>query len=623
MYERNDKFMKLNKKTKQKIAIMLSSIILFGNLTTAEKSQKTKAASPETTVRDINLNINGTIAGITTPTSTDPDTATQWEGSRIYYAGILFRVLDPKTREYNEKETMFLQADSTLTNKPQYSSSVTNYLTSSDKDGFWYSFSNLEKEAIVNSTKLSLDYGETEPVDTWTYSSITDKTAFVLDGVEASNHAYGYSNAATRKMTGATDTWWLRSGCGHAGATYDNTYITADGTYAGTTAYGVRCGIAPAMNLDLSKILFAHVSNKNLEKSQEFIGTFSNYASTNLWKLTLKDGDTSFSVNGIPDYAKPHSSITVNVTNPGSGTYTQTSALLSAADGTVVAYGKIGDTSIGNKTFTIPSVGEGTYTLLIFNEQVNSYKQTDYASNVVKKTITISNSAITTPTPTPIPSTSVSSAPGSSSSPTITKTPKVLVSTNSAKPGDTDVPVTVSLKDIPQTLSTIIVDLHFNNGALYPRVISAGELGRVDSSQGINHVRLIWNKMDGENLEGKLATIYFNVAEKVADEKNLITVTASGNTSSSENVEFQCTNGSITVSSSGISEEDYLPGDVNHDGKVNTKDATLIIQYYAGWDIELDLTASDVTGDGKVNTKDATLINQYYAGWDVKLKGGI
>ena len=61
--------------------------------------------------------------------------------------------------------------------------------------------------------------------------------------------------------------------------------------------------------------------------------------------------------------------------------------------------------------------------------------------------------------------------------------------------------------------------------------------------------------------------------------------------------------------------EDILWGDANGDGKVNTKDATRILRYYAELisDSEIDLVAADVNSDGNVNTKDATRVLRYYA----------
>ncbi len=58
-----------------------------------------------------------------------------------------------------------------------------------------------------------------------------------------------------------------------------------------------------------------------------------------------------------------------------------------------------------------------------------------------------------------------------------------------------------------------------------------------------------------------------------------------------------------------------LLGDVNGDGKVDSTDARLILQYYAKkiGDGDLDLTLADVNADSKIDSTDARLILQLYA----------
>lgn len=81
----------------------------------------------------------------------------------------------------------------------------------------------------------------------------------------------------------------------------------------------------------------------------------------------------------------------------------------------------------------------------------------------------------------------------------------------------------------------------------------------------------------------------------------------------------------ITVTIEGISKTckvtvieppPYTLGDVNLDGKINTKDARLVLLNYVGKE-ELNETqklAADVNKDGKINTKDARQILLYYVG---------
>ena len=64
---------------------------------------------------------------------------------------------------------------------------------------------------------------------------------------------------------------------------------------------------------------------------------------------------------------------------------------------------------------------------------------------------------------------------------------------------------------------------------------------------------------------------------------------------------------------------EYIPGDINGDGKVNNRDAARLMQHLAGWDVEYEKAALDVNGDGKVNNRDAARLLQYLAGWDVEI----
>lgn len=67
-------------------------------------------------------------------------------------------------------------------------------------------------------------------------------------------------------------------------------------------------------------------------------------------------------------------------------------------------------------------------------------------------------------------------------------------------------------------------------------------------------------------------------------------------------------------------ETDRLPGDVNNDGKVNSRDALAVIKYAAGQDVTIITANADVNGDGKINSRDALAIIKYAAGQDVTLK---
>ena len=131
------------------------------------------------------------------------------------------------------------------------------------------------------------------------------------------------------------------------------------------------------------------------------------------------------------------------------------------------------------------------------------------------------------------------------------------------------------------------------------------------------NVVLYW--ADGfANYEGDdvFATLTFKVSDSaVVDTMTTIAVTYDAEDiydADESNVTFFCDDGEIKLI-------DYIPGDINSDGVVNTKDTTRLMRYLADWDVEINEAALDVNGDGVVNTKDTTRLMRYLAGWDVEI----
>ncbi len=64
----------------------------------------------------------------------------------------------------------------------------------------------------------------------------------------------------------------------------------------------------------------------------------------------------------------------------------------------------------------------------------------------------------------------------------------------------------------------------------------------------------------------------------------------------------------------------YIPGDVNVDGRVDLTDAVELLRYMHGpWE-NINMANAEVNGDHLVDEKDAMLILQYLAGWNVSLQ---
>lgn len=79
-----------------------------------------------------------------------------------------------------------------------------------------------------------------------------------------------------------------------------------------------------------------------------------------------------------------------------------------------------------------------------------------------------------------------------------------------------------------------------------------------------------------------------------------------------QNISCNTTNGAVDIVT-------CIPGDINGDEKVNSKDVSRLMQYHAHWDVVVNEPALDTNGDGKLNSKDVTRLMQYLAHWDVVL----
>ena len=64
---------------------------------------------------------------------------------------------------------------------------------------------------------------------------------------------------------------------------------------------------------------------------------------------------------------------------------------------------------------------------------------------------------------------------------------------------------------------------------------------------------------------------------------------------------------------------EHMPGDINGDGVVNTKDLTRLMKYLSGEEVDVVSEAADVNGDGAVNGKDLTRLMKYISGKEAEI----
>lgn len=75
---------------------------------------------------------------------------------------------------------------------------------------------------------------------------------------------------------------------------------------------------------------------------------------------------------------------------------------------------------------------------------------------------------------------------------------------------------------------------------------------------------------------------------------------------------------SVVYSEEGLTT--VISGDVDGDGMITSRDATMLLRYLAGWQLSgISTSAMDVDKDGEVTNRDGTLLLRYLAGWNVEL----
>ena len=195
------------------------------------------------------------------------------------------------------------------------------------------------------------------------------------------------------------------------------------------------------------------------------------------------------------------------------------------------------------------------------------------------------------------------------------KTPATItVESNSAMPNST-VNVNVIIKDNPGIVGASIT------------VNNTDELTLVDANSGpafealsfakpgsfSNKNTFVW---DAETVtaddikDGVILTLSYKISASAKIDSNYpITVDCEyGDVINAElePVETEIVNGDITVI-------DYMPGDVNQDGKITTTDVVFIRRYMTGgYTLNVfNENAADVNADGKINTTDIVMIRRY------------
>ena len=346
--------------------------------------------------------------------------------SKVYYgtygsSAMLYRVLTTSTTDFGGS-TMLLDCDSTIVNKRfdantevWSSSEIKRWLNGNSFYGNTNVFTTQEKAAIASSTKASAVSGDGNGWSSLGYAPLAGEYVFLLDAVEATRPSYGYANTenndANRSKSGTVTWWWLRSPVTHfVNDPYSGGIQLGNVGYAGIVftsgnidyRYYVvsrdNIGVSPALNIDLSSIIFSSVV------------TGTGGAAGAEYKLTLKDTSKSVGITSGSNITRSGSTITIPYTVAGDNVnrisvlitdkaYTEENATIKSY-GKLVVNGAIGTSGTG--TYELPASYASTDKVYIIAEQVGASTVTDYAGTPVLITVPDDGGAAPGPGPAPI-----------------------------------------------------------------------------------------------------------------------------------------------------------------------------------------------------------------------------
>lgn len=198
----------------------------------------------------------------------------------------------------------------------------------------------------------------------------------------------------------------------------------------------------------------------------------------------------------------------------------------------------------------------------------------------------------------------------------------VTIDSVSGKPGDT-VDVNVNIKNNPGIIGAIIT-LTYDDELTLEKAVSGEAFESLSFAKSKNLTspcKFSWDASDlmPEDIkDGTILTLSFKIADNAAPGEKSINVSYEDGDIIDYDlnlIDFEITNGSVTVMN-------YIPGDVNGDGKVNATDVVLIRRHITGgYGVSINTDAADVNADGRINTTDLVLIRRYIVGgYGVELK---
>ena len=272
-------------------------------------------------------------------------------------------------------------------------------------DSPYKAFTAGELSAVLDMTKSDPEYAgknHRNKVYAAAENILENDKVFFLSAEEAANAAYGFEEEGKliAYYNSAPTEWWLRAAITDPDATSVGA-VTYSNEYGWELCPKLATGYAPArpaFNLSKNDVLFVCTADGVKTGTEGTLTAIESNLSSE-WKLTLLDEIRNFSVSETEVEKFTGGTLTLHYTGAQTGENEYISAIFYDADGKAAYYGRLKNLTDeadaeGSVELTVPAeLDEGEYKLVLFNEQYNGAKQTDYASRFCTVTLTVDNTA--------------------------------------------------------------------------------------------------------------------------------------------------------------------------------------------------------------------------------------
>ena len=230
--------------------------------------------------------------------------------------------------------------------------------------------------------------------------SIDNQKLWILSYDEA-------SAVKDRGILSYDETWTLRSPSRYTSiSNVTSAFVTFDGGVCINRDYyhrkdgndGSQDEVRPALSLNTSSVLFTSSASASGKSSATAGGSLVSTAEpTGTVKFTMKDSTQTLKLCVTKEQStQTGDTLSFNYSNATTGKNQYVSCVLTDSNGAAVYYGKLKgctekDAASGTVSVPLTGVADGTYTLKIFSEEANGDTYTDFCSEPVTMTVTVSD----------------------------------------------------------------------------------------------------------------------------------------------------------------------------------------------------------------------------------------